>query len=75
MRIIQFADKFGRPAQVRTDSIVAVLKDGAFVRNDVHVQGGYCPAILLLEGGHRLETNTDYETIVKTWSAYVNNPI
>lgn len=70
MRIIQFADKFGRAAQVRTDSIVAVLKDGAFVSNSVHPQGGYCPAILLLEGGHRLETNTDYETIVKTWSAY-----
>lgn len=70
MKIIQFADKFGRHAQVRTDSIVAVLKDGAFVSNSVHPQGDYCPAILLLEGGHRVETNTDYDTIVKTWATY-----
>jgi hypothetical protein len=70
VKIIQFADEFGRPAQVRTDSILAVLKNGAFVRNDAHHQGGYNPAVLLLEGGHRVETNTDYDTIVKTWVTY-----
>jgi hypothetical protein len=70
MKIIQFADEFGRPAQARTDSIVAVLKGEAYVRSSLHPQGGYNPAVLLLEGGHRVETSTDYETIVKNWATY-----
>jgi hypothetical protein len=64
--IIDFADSHGRPGKVRSSAILAVLK-GTFIDNKIYPGGGYFPAILLLEGGHRVETNTDSDMIVKMW--------
>jgi hypothetical protein len=65
--IIEFADNQGRLGKVRGSAILAVLRSTAFIDNKVHASGGYFPAILLLEGGHRVETNTDFEAIVRAW--------
>jgi hypothetical protein len=71
MKIIKFADSSGRPAQVRADYIVAVIRSDSFITNGAHPDGGYHPAILLLQGGHQLETNTEYTAITKSWAGYV----
>ena len=71
MKIIQFADSTGRPGHVRADAILAIICSDGYVTNTSHPAGGYCPAILLLQGGHRIETNTNYNDIMKTWSGHV----
>ena len=66
MTVFQFRDERGNPLYVRSSAIMAVVKSESFIKS-TRPEGDYSPGILLLEGGHRIVTDTPYESIVKKW--------
>ena len=66
MTVFQFKDERGVPLVVRSSAIGAVVRSESFVKGRTP-DGDYNPGILLLDGGHRIVTDTPYESVVKRW--------